>query len=107
MFPLQEVAMMATVGVFFSSFFILVLLIPYHDRFKGVEKVQMMEQGILGSFIGMLALVLFNFGRTSLVDIPRILMAAAAFFAIYKKISLPYILLTGGVLSILIYGFLF
>jgi chromate transporter len=100
-------AFMATVGVFFPSFFILVLLIPYHDRLRGVEKVRMMEQGILGSFIGMIALVLYNFGRTSLVDIPRILMAAAAFFAIYKKMSLPYILLAGGMLSILIYGFLF
>ena len=100
-------AFMATLGVFFPSFFILVLLIPYHDRLKGVEKVRMMEQGILGSFIGMLALVLYNFGSTSLVDIPRILMAAAAFFAIHKKIGLPYILLAGGILSILIYGFLF
>jgi len=100
-------AFMATVGVFFPSFFILVLLIPYHDRLKGIDKVRMMEQGVLGSFIGMLALVLFNFGRTSLVDIPRILMAAAAFYGIYKKISLPYILLAGGVLSVLIYGFLF
>lgn len=100
-------ASIATLGVFFPSFFILVLLIPYHDRLKGVEKVRMMEQGILGSFIGMLALVLYNFGRASLVDIPRILMAAAAFFAIHKKISLPYILLAGGMLSILIYGFLF
>jgi hypothetical protein len=43
----------------------------------------------------------------SLLDIPGILMAAAAFFAIYKKISLPYILVAGGTLSILIYGFLF
>ncbi|OGP94932.1 MAG: hypothetical protein A2157_06530 [Deltaproteobacteria bacterium RBG_16_47_11] len=100
-------AFMATLGVFFPSFFILVLLIPYHDRLRGVGRVRMMEQGILGSFIGMLALVLYNFGRTSLVDIPRILMAAAAFFAIYKKISLPYILLAGGVLSVLIYGFPF
>ena len=100
-------ATMATLGVFFPSFFILVLLIPYHERLKGVEKVRMMEQGILGSFIGMLALVLYNFGKASLVDIPSILMAAAAFFAIYKKISLPYILLSGGILSILIYGFLF
>ena len=99
-------AFMATLGVFFPSFFILVLLIPYHDRLRGVEKVRMMEQGVLGSFIGMLALVLFNFGKTSLVDIPRILMAAAAFFAIYKKISLPYILLAGGILSIIIFGFL-
>jgi chromate transporter len=100
-------AFMATLGVFFPSFFILVLLIPYHDRLRGVERVRMMEQGVLGSFIGMLALVLYNFGRASLVDIPRILMAAAALFAIYKKISLPYILLAGGLLSILIYGFLF
>ena len=100
-------AFMATLGVFFPSFFILVLLIPYHDRLRGVERVRMMEQGVLGSFIGMLALVLFNFGKTSLVDIPRILMAAAAFFAIYKKISLPYVLLAGGLLSVLIYGFLF
>jgi chromate transport protein ChrA len=85
----------------------LVLLIPYHDRLKGVEKVRMMEQGVLGAFTGMIALVLYNFGRTSLVDIPRILMAAAAFFAIYKKISLSYILLAGGALSILIYGFVY
>jgi hypothetical protein len=41
----------------------------------------MMEQGILGSFIGILALVLYNFGRVSLVDITRILMAAAAIVA--------------------------
>jgi chromate transporter len=99
-------AFMATLGVFFPSFFILVLLIPYHDRLRGVEKVRMMEQGVLGSFIGMLALVLYNFGRTSLVDIPRILMAAAAFFAIYKKINLPYILLAGAILSILVFGLL-
>jgi len=100
-------AFMATLGIFFPSFFILVLLIPYHDRLRGVEKVRMMEQGVLGSFIGMLALVLYNFGKTSLVDLPSILMASGAFLAIYKKISLPYILVVGGMLSILIYGFLF
>ena len=98
---------MATVGVFFPSFFILVLLVPYHERLRGVEKVRMMEQGVLASFIGMLALVLYNFGRASLIDIPRILMAAAAFVAIYKKIGLPYVLLGGGLFSILIYGFLY
>jgi chromate transport protein ChrA len=66
----------------------------------------MMEQGVLGSFIGMLALVLHNFGRTSLVDIPRILMAAAAFIALYKKVSFPYVLFAGGFLSVLFFGLL-
>ena len=93
-----------TLGIFSPSFFILILLIPYYDRLKGVETVRTMERGILGSFIGMLGLVLYNFGKTSLVDIPTILMAAAAFLAIYKKIGLPYILLSGGILSILLFG---
>jgi chromate transporter len=100
-------ATMATLGVFFPSFFILILLIPYHDRLKGVEKVRMMEQGVLGSFTGMLALVFYNFGRASLTEIPNILMASAAFYAIVKKVSLSYILVAGGILSILVYGFLF
>ena len=97
---------MATLGAFFPSFFILVLLIPYHDRLKGVEKVRMMEQGILGSFIGMICLVLYNFGKASLVDIPSILMAAGAFLALHKKVNLPYILLAGGILSVILFGFL-
>jgi chromate transporter len=93
-------ACMTTLGIFFPSFFILVLLIPYYDRLKGVKIVQTMERGILGSFIGMLGLVLYNFGRTTLVDIPNVILAGAAFFALLKKVSLPYILLLGGVLSI-------
>ncbi|OGP89800.1 MAG: hypothetical protein A2156_14245 [Deltaproteobacteria bacterium RBG_16_48_10] len=99
-------ALMATLAVFFPSFFILVLLIPYHDRLKGIDKVRMMEQGVLGSFIGMLGVVLYNFGRTTFVDIPSILMAGGAFFALYKKIGLPYILLAGGILSMVLFGFL-
>jgi chromate transporter len=99
-------AAMATLGMFAPSFFIIVLLIPYHDRLMGVEKVKMMEQGILSAFIGMLAVVLYNFGRTSLVDVPSILIALGAFLALYKEISLPYILLVGGILSMIIWGWL-
>jgi len=68
--------------------------------------VKTMEQGILGSFIGMLGLVLYNFGRTTFVDIPSIILAGAAFIALLKKVDLLYILLSGAILSILIFGFL-
>lgn len=97
-------ALMATLGIFFPSFFILVLLIPYYDRLKGVKIVQTMERGILGSFIGMLGLLLYSFGRTALVNIPNVILAVAAFFALLKKVSLPYILLLGGICSILFFG---
>lgn len=99
-------ALIATIGIFSSSFFILVLLIPHYDRLRRVEIVTTMERGILGSFIGMLGLVLYNFGRAAFVDIPSIIFATAAFIALLKKIDLLYILLSGAILSILIFGLL-
>ena len=99
-------ALIATIGIFSSSFLILILLIPHYDRLRRIKIVQTMEQGILGSFIGMLGLVLYNFGRAAFVDIPSIIFAGAAFFAILKKISLLYILLSGTILSILVFGLL-
>ena len=65
-----------------------------------------MEQGILAAFVGMLGLVLYNFGRTTFVDIPSILFAVGAFIALLKKIDLSYILLIGAILSILTFGVL-
>jgi chromate transporter len=99
-------ASMATLGVFFPSFFILILLIPYHDRLIRVDKVRMMEQGVLASFAGMLAWVLYGFGKASFTDIPSVLLALAAFFAIRKKVRLPFILLAGAAISVFFWGFL-
>jgi hypothetical protein len=42
----------------------------------------------------------------ALVDTPIIIIAEAAFLALLKKIDLSYILLTGGILFILIFGVL-
>jgi hypothetical protein len=50
--------------------------------------------------------VLYNFGRTTFVDIPTALLAGAAFVALLKKVDLAYILLIGAVLSVLIFGLL-
>ena len=54
----------------------------------------------------MLGLVLYNFGRTTFVDIPSVMFTVVAFIALLKKIDLSYILLVGGILSILLFGFL-
>ena len=97
-------ALMATIAIFFPAFFIVTLLNPQYDRLKKWGSVRTMEQGILASFVGMLGLVLYNFGRTAFVDIPSIIFAGAAFFALLKKIDLLYILLSGGILSILVFG---
>ena len=100
-------ALMATIAIFSPSFFILTVLIPYYDRLRKIKAVRTIEQGILGSFMGMLGLVLYNFGRIAFVDIPSIVIAGAAFMALLKKIDLVYILICGGIVSILFFGFLF
>ena len=98
-------ALMATLAIFSPAFFIVTLLIPHYDRLKGMEAVRRMEQGILASFIGMLGLVLYNFGRTTFVDLPSVIFTAGAFIALIKKVELAYILAVGAGLSILIFGF--
>ena len=97
---------MATIAIFSPAFFIVTLLIPHYDRLKGIKSVRIMEQGILASFVGMLGLVLYNFGRTTFVDIPSVIFTVGSFIAVLKKIDLSYILLTGAILSILTFGFL-
>ncbi len=99
-------AAMATLAIFSPAFFIVTLLIPHYDKVRGIAAVRIFELGILASFVGMLGLVLYNFGRTTFVDIPTILFAAAAFIALLRKIDLAYILLPGAILSLLVFGLL-
>jgi chromate transporter len=99
-------ALIATIGMYFPPFFIITLLIPHYDRLKEMRPVRIMEQGILASFVGMLGLVLYNFGRTTFVDIPSVIFSTGAFIALLKKIDLSYILVIGAILSILTFGFL-
>jgi chromate transporter len=99
-------AAMATMAIFTSDFFILSLVMPYYDRLKGSKTVRIMEQGILAAFVGMLGLVLYNFGRATFVDLPSIVFSTGAFLALLKKVDLVYILLAGAILSMLIFGFI-
>jgi chromate transporter len=99
-------AVMATIAIFTPAFFIVTLLIPHYDRLKGIKSVRIMEQGILASFVGMLGLVLYNFGRATFVDIPSVIFTVGAFIALLRKIDLSYILLIGAILSVLAFGLL-
>jgi chromate transporter len=97
-------AILATIAIFSPPFFLISLLIPQYDRIQGVTAIRRMEQGVLAAFIGMLGLVLVNFGRAAFVDIPSVLFAAGAFIALLKKVDLAYILIGGALLSILVFG---
>jgi chromate transporter len=99
-------ATLTTIAIFSPPFFLISLLIPQYDRIQGQKVIRIMEKGILAAFIGMLGLVLYNFGKTTFVDVPSIIFSAGAFLALIKKVDLSYVLLAGAVLSILVFGFI-
>jgi len=97
-------AVVATVALMSPSFFMLLLLLPYHDWLRSRKPVRTVERGVLASFIGMLGLVLYNFGKTAFTDIPTVLIAFAAFLALARRVGLPWIILAGGALSLILFG---
>ena len=81
----------------FGGGFTIIPLIQYEvvDRFQWVNTKEFLD-----------GLVLYNFGRATFVDIPSVIFTLGAFIALLKKVDLAYILLTGAILPILLFGFL-
>jgi chromate transporter len=95
--PLGAVA--ATLSVFLPSFLIVNALIPYFDRLRRSLYFSRAINAILCSFVGLLLAVTFRFGSNISWDIPRALLAAAAFVALYLKVEIIWVVLVGTVVS--------
>jgi chromate transporter len=100
-------ALTAAVAFVLSAFIALLALSAIYFRYHSLWFVQALFKGLGAIVVAIILNACITFGKFILKDWKVILISAAAFFAIYKKIGLPYILLAGGFLSILIYGFLF
>jgi len=88
-------AALSTLAVFFPSFLVLVGTVPHYDRIKRLQPVQWMIKGVLAGFIALLVFVLWQFGRTSLVDWRTWGLATAAVLALRWKVDL--LIIVGGV----------
>lgn len=94
-------AIVATVGVFLPSFLIVVGVVPYFDRLRNSIYFTRAVRAILCSFVGLLLAVTFRFVLNISWDIPRVLLAAAAFVALLFKVEIIWIVLAGTVISII------
>lgn len=93
-------AIVATVGVFVPSFVIVNGITPYFDKLKRSSYVASAIHAILCSFVGLLLAVTFRFGSNISWDIPRVLLAIAAFIALRLKVEIVWIVLVGTVISV-------
>ena len=93
-------AVVATVSVFLPSFLMVIGVTPYFDRLRNSVYFYGVINAVLCSFVGLLLTVTFRFASNIPWDIPRVLLAAAAFVALLLKLEIIWIVLAGTVISV-------
>jgi len=94
-------ALVATVAIFTPSFALLLVGTLFFDKLRGSQLFARAVKGILVSFVGLLFYVTIKFAFAVPWDIIRVLIVAASFIALLKKIDIIYIVLIGAIVSIL------
>lgn len=92
----------ATYSVFLPSFLTLIVLVPYLDRLRGSPYFQRATSGVLCSFVGLLLTVTIILTTQVPWDFRRALLAAASFVALLLGVRIPWVVLAGIVLSLIV-----
>ena len=95
-------AFMGTVAIFTPSFLILVLTVPYFDRFKELPLFRAVMRGVLVSFVGLLLAVTIRFAMDIHWSPAPALIFLAAFAALRYGIEILWVVLCGGAVAALI-----
>ena len=92
-------AVVATVSVFLPSFLMVIGVTPYFDKLRNSAYFYGVINAVLCSFVGLLLTVTLRFASNIPWDIPRVLLAAAAFVALLFNVEIIWIVLVGTVVS--------
>jgi len=92
---------LATVCVFTPSFLILMGIIPFFDKLRSYPQFNRVINGILCSFVGLLAVVTYRFTLGIHWNLVNIIFTLVAFALLMRKVDVIWVVL-GGVLLALI-----
>lgn len=95
-------AIVGTIAVFSPSFLMVLITVPYFDRIQHSLLFRRALRAILASFVGLLLAVTVQFGSATAWTAPSILLAAAAFAALWLKVDVLWVILVGATVSVLI-----
>ena len=95
-------ALIATVSVFLPSFILVIGLVPYVDKLRTSRYFNKVVDGILCSFVGLLLTVTFRFAGDVRWDLPRVILASAAFAALLLKVDILWVVVVGTIISVII-----
>jgi chromate transporter len=95
-------AVVATAAIFLPSFVVLTLTEPYFDRFKRNRYFRKAITGILLSFVGLLLAVTVRLGVSITWEVWSVVLAVAAFAALRLKVDVLWVVVGGGVISVIV-----
>lgn len=95
-------SIIATVCVFTPSFLILMGIIPFFDKLRSYPQFNKVINGILCSFVGLLAVVTYRFTIDIHWNLVNILFALTAFVLLVRKVDVVWIIFGGVLISLLI-----
>ncbi len=95
-------SLLATIYVFAPSFLILMGIIPFFDKLRTYPQFNKVINGILCSFVGLLAVVTYRFTIGIHWSLFNILLALSAFVLLVRKVDIIWIVSGGIIVSILI-----
>lgn len=93
-------ALIATVAMFLPSLLLLIGTAPYFARMRTSRWFNRAVDGVLCSFVGLLCTVTIRLALHVHWDWPHLLLVGAAFGALFKKVDILWVVLTGATLSI-------
>ncbi len=96
-------ALVATVAVFTPSFLMVIAVTPVMDKLRTSAYFTKGTKGILASFVGLLFFVTVKFSFAVPWDMIKVLLVCAAFFALFKKVDILYVVLVTSAVSLFIF----
>jgi chromate transport protein ChrA len=75
----------------------------YFDKLRRSAYFTRALGGILGSFVGLLLIVTFRFASAISWNVPRTLLAVAAFIALLAKVDIIWVVFAGTLISVFLF----
>lgn len=95
-------AIVASASIFFPSFVLVILISPFFAKLNALRLFRRAIDGVLCSFVGLMLSVALRMGFAVGWDLPRALVAGAAFAALMLRVDVLWVILAGVGISLFI-----
>jgi len=95
--------LVATLGIFFPSFMMVVGITPYFDQLRPSPSFNKIISGVLCSFVGLLFTVTMRFAMNVHWDLLHLFLAGVAFITLLLKVDIFWVVVVGTVISLALF----